>query len=593
MKLTPSLWRLACLLHLLAATTTTTATSGAATTTTENRRDEVILSSQGEAAVLTDEKPSPQPFVPALKSLLTIQVPHKLYKKNGEGHALSRFGVLKSRGSMSRYVYYTEDNLCQDPGLYNANDNSTFPNITKHGNGFIHPFFLLAKDRPNQECTAVRMARNAQEYGASALILGEAYCRCQDDECTTQYKEEKHCLDSDPPLVDDGSASDVTIPTVMLHKQAAEHLYKVLKDDDESVMIEFTWGLPLSDEDIPKDHKDDNDLTQLFEPHYHLWSSAHDPLFSTTGYKHLRILAKAFGPAIHFSPRFYLQNGTFFGCTEYTDEKDKDSPCFQLCTNKGHYCTSHAGEITGKAIIIESLRRLCIYRHYPPFPETTKAPPSSQAINTAYWDYVIYHLDHCSSNHTKYSDEKCIEEAYKAANVEKDTVESCMKDSGNIETEESNTLLDEMLEKQQTSGVVEIPVLTINNRYHTDKPSAHFLFLELCSHFWEASMLSPYSREERVHWSLPPVCDACGSCPNVVGCMEYGHCVPWSMNGKKDSPSKQNGNKKGGHGWTITFLLVAAMAAGGAFFYYKRREHLGESGGGLLDGYMQLSGGST
>ena len=163
-----------------------------------------------------------------------------------------------------------------------------------------------------------------------------------------------------------------------------------------------------------------------------------------------------------------------------------------------------------------------------------------------------------------------------------------------MESDASNTLLEEQVLKYKTSGVVEIPILTINNRFHAEKPSARYLFDELCSQFWESTMEEGFTKssdQSKDHMILPEVCETCGSCANVMGCLEAGRCVSYTYSAEH---SRKKGNqKRGGHGWTIAFLLVAAGAAGGAYVYYKRREHMGEGGHGLLDGYMQLSSGST
>ena len=374
------------------------------------------LSMYGE--MVSEASPSADVFIPAVKSLTTIQIPANLNNPKGEPHKLASFGLTKSRGSLTRYVYYTERSLCEDPAI---SDNVTFPSLSERG--FIHPFFLLAKH--GRDCTAVRMARNAQEYGASGLFLGATECSCEDDECEEAFKGEP-CSDTDPYLVDDGSASDVTIPTVLLHRKSAESLYSYLKEN-KPVMMQFLWGLPLEEEDVPVD------ANKIYQPHYHLWSSAHDPLFSANGYRHLRTLAVAFGDSIHFSPRFYIQNGTDYDCHKYPDDSD-DSPCKDMCTNKGRYCENHIQNVTGRAVVKEALRRLCIYGRYPAFETDNNKDnkkKSSKHINTAYWDYVIHHIENCAEP-TKYSDEKCIQESYKAGHIEADTIDECMKTSVSV-----------------------------------------------------------------------------------------------------------------------------------------------------------------
>ena len=161
---------------------------------------------------------------------------------------------------------------------------------------------------------------------------------------------------------------------------------------------------------------------------------------------------------------------------------------------------------------------------------------------------------------------------------------------GKVDLMEENTYLQEMLVKQKLAGVVEIPVLTLNNMYKAEKPSARSLFQELCANFWgqETTKHPAYQTGNQIEIHVPKICEICGTCSNTVGCMEAGKCVDWSYEGHGGGKTK-----RGGHGWTIAFLLIAAAGAGGGYYYYKKRELLGEGHRGLLDGYMQMSGGTA
>ena len=445
--------------------------AGDASSSSSPDKDAAWVSSQGDIRLVSSSSSAKtiggaQSYAPAIKSRVTIPIPANVQTlhdddtaasvNGGVGHELARFGLIKARGSMTRFVYYTDHSLCGNVPAIDVQ--ATYPNITA---GLVHPFFLLAKD-DSASCTAVRMARNAQAYGASALILGQEQCRCQDKKnCVDKFKQQDEgtpqaqCVDDDPPLVDDGSASDVTIPTVLLRRQTAEALYNVFKGPNgaptnQTVMMELTWGLPLTEHDLPEfdddDAKGNDKLWRMLEPHYHLWTSAYDPLFNSMGYQHLRTLAKAFGPSIHFSPRYLIQDGALFGCTAYSGADDDDkaapddqdvSPCHGLCTNHGRYCANRVNEdISGKQVVEETLRRLCIYRHYPAFANDSDDPDKkkkkrqkNEQIQTAYWDYVIYHMDHCTQDPTQYGDEKCIERAFKEAKVDKSVIDSCMKET--------------------------------------------------------------------------------------------------------------------------------------------------------------------
>ena len=138
------------------------------------------------------------PFIPVVKSFLSVQIPASLHNHDGEIHTLARFGMSVDRGSMARFVYYVEEDICE-PGVIGGN--TTYPHRSNDG-GWIRPFFLMAIDVG--DCTPVRMARNAQAFGASALILVERFCHCEDKDCTDAHPNEKECFDHDLPMIDDG-----------------------------------------------------------------------------------------------------------------------------------------------------------------------------------------------------------------------------------------------------------------------------------------------------------------------------------------------------------------------------------------------------
>lgn len=130
-------------------------------------------------------------------------------------------------------------------------------------------------------------------------------------------------------------------------------------------------------------------------------------------------------------------------------------------------------------------------------------------------------------------------------------------------------MLDDMLLKQERSGVVSLPAITVNQKV-LDHASSYLLFETVCMHYWLSN--SP---------SVPDVCETCGSCPNKIGCLEHGHCVPFS--------SKNQQKNKTNHGWrTFFFFLFALAIGGGVCFYYKQRDEFNYRVG--LNGYRQLRG---
>lgn len=364
----------------------------------------------------------------------------------------------------------------------------------------------------------------------------------------------------------------------MMRKVAGKNVIKELKHH-QPVMMELTWGLALEESDLPEGE----DLLQ-YKPHYHLWTSAHDPLMKEHTYDHLKSLALAFQDSVHFSPRFYIMDGKHFGCTEKpdTDDKSNKSPCEHLCTNHGRYCASHAVHVGGRHIIEETLRRICIYTHYPAFPEEPHKKHKPK-MNTAFYDYSMYHIEHCSDP-LDFHDEDCINAAYKFAKVDKAAIDMCMSDTGKMDTDTPNSLLDEMLQHQQFSDVVSIPSTLIKNGPDVRSLYTKDIFHEICEKFWVAASNAPFENDDKLKVNVPEICDRCGACSNVVGCLKEGYCVPWGSNGKHMPKSS-----RGRHGWLLTFLVFSFLIACVVYYYYKQRENFGVSGNGLLDGYMQMT----
>jgi hypothetical protein len=281
-------------------------------------------------------------------------------------------------------------------------------------------------------------------------------------------------------------------------------------------------------------------------------------------YSNMRTVAVALQEQAHLSPRFSLIQGSQFQCNE---QKDNDGPCDHLCTNHGRYCAIHARELSGHAIVTETLRRLCIWKHYG---EAVKGSDDNVVDPVVWWDYVIYHRTNCYGPH-EYADEDCLAKAYKHAKIKKDLMDECMTDSGGLDDDNINTLLEDMITEQDRSGVVALPALQVH-RQVLDHTSSYGLFESICRHFWTSNSAS-----------VPEMCETCGACPNVIGCLEKGKCVPFSKD-EHEHHSSGNGDKKskkskGGHGWTVFWLLsIAAMGGGGWYYYKQQQEQNGREG---------------
>ena len=475
-------------------------------------------------------------------SQVLVHIPFSLHNPAGFGHVQAEFGFqFRASGSIAEYVYYMERALCT-PLAFNRT--AGFP---KHDNGFQTPFILLANDG---DCSAVTKARHAQQVGASALVIADSHCGCADKECMDKFSDEK-CQDTRPTLVNDGSGSDISIPSFLVVRSLAHDLKEQLSKNNQPVLMELIWGL-----------KQDVGNSDTLPVYYQLWTTAHDPLVDLETYVNLRVVTSAFKDKAHFAPRYSLIDGSRFGCNK---EPDTSGPCDHLCTNHGRYCTTHAQDLSGNAIVKETLRRLCLWKHY----------GENDQIDV-WWDYVLFHKENCHDPH-QFADEDCLKQSFAHAKADQQAIDECMADSGDVDQDVPNGMLDDMLNRQKQSSVVSLPAITLNQKV-LDHTSTWSLFESICMEYWTSK--SP---------SIPDVCVTCASCPNVIGCLENGHCVDFSNAQRHPEDSGGDKKKKKRHGWTVFWSLAVCMIAGGAWYYHKRRDEFGDRSG-LMQGYLQLSG---
>jgi PA domain len=486
-------------------------------------------------------------------SKIYVHIPFQLHDPDGFHHVQAEFGFSTMSGSLAEYVYYLEHSLCTPLQL---NKTEGYP---VHEAGLIAPFILLANDG---SCSAVTKARHAQQVGASALIIASDRCVCEDTtNCAAKDKDD--CEKKPEPLVNDGSGSDISIPTFLIYQGVGQLLKDELKNKNQSALMELVWGLP------PEGIAQENLALS-----YHLWTTAHDPLVDMDTYYNLRTVAKAFAGKAQFAPRYSIIDGKRFRCDQ---ERAEDGPCDHLCTNGGRYCAVHAKDLSGHAIVKETLRRLCIWNHYGDSELSKKPQPD------AWWEYILYHKERCSTAH-EFANEGCVADAMKYAHVDAPAIESCMLDAGDVDTDNTNSLLEDMLTKQKQSSVVALPAITLNQRV-LDHMSSWSLFDSLCFSYWNSNTAV-----------TPPICETCYSCPNKIGCVEAGHCVGYSGNGHHHIPAAgdKSSSRQRRHGWGFFwFFIVVFAAGGGAYYYYKQqqdRNGYGDRRVSPFQEYLQLHG---
>lgn len=491
-------------------------------------------------------------------SNVLVHIPFSLHDPNGYMHVWADYGhpafAASSFRSLSTYTYYYNSTLCE----YSYPDYEEWYPKTSGGHGQFpfmdgksNPFILIVNDG---NCSAVTKSRNAQSIGAAALVIADGHCRCSNTVCTQKFPNEK-CLEEDPALVDDGTGAEIYIPTFLIYKILSHNLKEQLTKN-QPVLMELQWGIPAPDMEHSKKNV----------PKFSFWTSAYDPMVSIDLYNSIHQIHLAFGDAAEFAPKYNIIPGTIFQCDKNTDEH---GPCDHLCTNHGRYCTLHARDLSGFAIVRETVRRLCLWKHY---------------STTQWWDYILYHKTNCEAPHL-YADAKCLDSAFHHAKIDTKMLDECMTDAGDINADTTNALLDTLVEEHGKSSVVTLPAIAVNSRV-LPWTSSRTLLDTMCSQFIYSETLK-----------VPHICETCMNCINTDGCLEQGHCVDFSNSQRHPSKSGDGGanNKssstKKKRGWKIFFTLVILLLAGmGGWHHYKTRIAFGgnQDHSSLLNNYLQI-----
>jgi len=205
-------------------------------------------------------------------------------------------------------LYYADSDLC-DPNVKNSKG---YPERPLDKNGKMLPWpspYILMVDRGS--CTFTQKVRNAQRSGAAAVIIADNTCLCSADQCSSDPGVD--CEPREPIMADDGSGSDITIPSFLMFKQDADLVKAELKAN-HSVQAEMAWALPSPDNRVE----------------YDFWTTPSD-LVARDFVKMFATTVGALGKRAYFTPHMYLYDGILSNCQGPNGENE----CYNLCTNSG------------------------------------------------------------------------------------------------------------------------------------------------------------------------------------------------------------------------------------------------------------------
>ena len=359
----------------------------------------------------------------------------------------------------------------------------------------------LAGQVDRGDCTFVHKVRNAQRAGAVAVLIADNTCLCNNSVCIPEEPDQT-CQARYPILTDDGSGNDIAIPSFLLFKQDADPIKDTLKNNTP-VQVEMSYPMPSPDAPVE----------------YELWTVPTDPL-SQAFEQTFQDAAVALGSKAYFTPHMYVYDGIRAHCYSVNG-----SFCYNLCTNSGRYCAAPPdgdidSVISGADVVKESLRRLCVWSKY----------GTTDGVGKKYWNYLNEFIVRCgdATKPELFMDEQCVADAMAHANVTKSDIDQCMDDSGGLEGDVTNTMLDMDAQAKEDAGIVVFPTLMVNNAPVKGQLSFATAFKAICAGYLSGSE--------------PSVCKECADCPNPA-CVRAGKCrndVGSSADGTLHSASVSN-----------------------------------------------------
>jgi len=380
--------------------------------------------------------------------------------------------------------------------------------------------------------------RNAQRSGAAGVIIADMTCLCSDQDCIAK-NQASTCETQEPIMADDGSGSDISIPSFLMFKHDAD----LVKDEltaNRPVQLEMAWSLPSPDDRVE----------------YDLWTTPTDKV-SKDFLRSFKDIAVALKDKAYFTPHMYIYDGIRSHCQGNSGENF----CYNLCTNNGRYCATDPDNdlekgISGADVVRESLRRLCVWNMY----------GAADGIGKEWWNYVAEFEVRCSDP-DYFADDACIKDVYKNAKVDGPAIERCMVDSGGTTNDQTNSKLDYELSAQEQRGVVVIPTAFVNSAAIRGALNVNNIFTAICSGYLAGT--------------TPAACQFCAGCVDPIQCVKKGRC--------EAAGSNSNGGGVSSGFFAFSMLtVVAGFTALGAYQYKKTREDMRDQVRGILAEYMPL-----
>jgi len=282
------------------------------------------------------------------------------------------------------------------------------------------------------ECPFYLKAHYAQLAGARMVIVVD-----------NQYEEVEAKL-----MVDSaGQGEAIRIPSVLLTKQAGDKLIDSLRSKDKAVnnikvVYDFT---------IPKSEK----------VNYNIWLSSGN----AQSYRFIRDYRQ-------YEMKLDYTSSMNIHFSHFSDNTASSNYNADNCICGGKYCAADPdGDLpnTGKDVLMEDLRQLCLIRTYQ---------------KEIWWQYATHYEESCIfGNDMKDCSQKIMEQIY----VDPADVERCVQysfDNSDLSKCTSNMLFDQERVAMTSDGVFIVPSVVINGfQYRGNLIPAHGVFEAICESF--------------------------------------------------------------------------------------------------------------
>ena len=327
------------------------------------------------------------------------------------------------------------------------------------------------------DCTFVTKARNAQQMGATALVVADNLCVCG-SACSPQAG----CQYTEPVLADDGSGADIVIPAVMLPKQEADDIVNYFRCGKLPIQGRpqtCAWSPDWSQEAMVQASLEYTVPNPDDRVEWELWSNSGDNCGAKCDAQKgfIRDFASA---AKTLEQGGYTQFTPHYVTWLCPPEAVHEDFCVKQCINNGRYCCPDPDDdfdagFSGADVVEQNLRTLCVFRE-----------ANATAQPWKWWDYVTEFESKCTMALGTFNDVTCAEAILFALNLDVDAVRNCVGDPA---ANEQNAVLENeqmsQLDDGQRGDITILPTVVINERQYRGKLSREAVLRTLCAGFGE------------------------------------------------------------------------------------------------------------